>query len=49
MSASALHARMKAVASVSPMQYQKHPRLQQARRLLMSEVTSAEALAFEVG
>ena len=49
MSASALHGHFKAVAGVSPIQYQKHLRLQEARHLLMSEGTSAEAVAYEVG
>jgi AraC-like DNA-binding protein len=49
MSASALHAHFKAVTAVSPIQYQKGLRLQEARRLLMSGATSAEAVAYEVG
>jgi AraC-like DNA-binding protein len=49
MSASALHGHFKAVAGVSPIQYQKHLRLQEARRLLLSGATSAEAVAYEVG
>jgi AraC-like DNA-binding protein len=49
MSPSALHAHFKAVAGVSPVQYQKHLRLQEARRRLLSEATSAEAIAYEVG
>jgi AraC-like DNA-binding protein len=49
MSPSALHAHFKAVAGVSPIQYQKHLRLQEARRLLLSAGTSAEAVAYEVG
>jgi AraC-like DNA-binding protein len=49
MSASALHGHFKAVAGVSPIQYQKHLRLQEARRLLLSEGTSAEAVAYGVG
>ena len=49
MSPSALHAHFKAVAGVSPVQYQKHLRLQEARRLLLSEVSSAESIAYEVG
>jgi AraC-like DNA-binding protein len=49
MSASALHGHFKAVAGVSPIQYQKHLRLQHARRRLMSDATSAEAIAYEVG
>jgi len=49
MSASALHTHFKAVAAMSPIQYQKRLRLQEARRLLMSGATSAEAVAYEVG
>lgn len=49
MSPSALHAHFKAVTAVSPIQYQKGLRLQEARRLLMSGATSAEAVAYEVG
>jgi AraC-like DNA-binding protein len=49
MSASALHGHFRAVAGVSPIQYQKHLRLQEARRLLLSGATSAEAVAYEVG
>jgi AraC-like DNA-binding protein len=49
MSASALHHHFKAVAAVSPVQYQKRLRLQEARRLLLSEATSAESVAYQVG
>lgn len=49
MSASALHSHFRAVAGVSPTQYQKDLRLQEARRLLLSGATSAEAVAYEVG
>jgi len=49
MSPSALHGHFRAVAGVSPIQYQKRLRLQEARRLLVSEATSAEAVAYEVG
>jgi len=49
MSASALHSHFRAVAGASPIQYQKHLRLQEARRLLLSGATSAEAVAYEVG
>src|SRR3954466_4589395 len=48
MSASALHAHFSAVTGVSPIQYQKQLRLQQARTLLLAGGTSAEAVAFEV-
>jgi AraC-like DNA-binding protein len=49
MSPSALHNHFKSVAAVSPIQYQKQLRLQEARRLLLSGATSAEAVAYEVG
>jgi AraC-like DNA-binding protein len=49
MSPSAFHHYFKAVSAMSPVQYQKHLRLQEARRLLLSEATSAEAVAYEVG
>jgi AraC-like DNA-binding protein len=49
MSASALHSHFRAVAGVSPIQYQKHLRLQEARRLLLLGATSAESVAYEVG
>jgi len=49
MSPSALHGHFKAVAAMSPIQYQKRLRLQEARRLLLSGAGSAEAVAYEVG
>jgi AraC-like DNA-binding protein len=49
MSPSALHHHFKAVAAVSPVQYQKRLRLQEARRLLLSEGASAESVAYQVG
>jgi AraC-like DNA-binding protein len=49
MSPSALHSHFKAVAAMSPIQYQKRLRLQEARKLLLSGGTSAEAVAYEVG
>jgi AraC-like DNA-binding protein len=49
MSPSALHSHFKAVTAVSPIQYQKRLRLQEARRLLLAGATSAEAVAYEVG
>jgi AraC-like DNA-binding protein len=49
MSPSALHAHFKSVTAMSPIQYQKRLRLQEARRLLMSGASSAEAVAFAVG
>ena len=49
MSPSALHQHFKAVTAMSPIQYQKRLRLQEARRLLLSGAPSAEAVAYEVG
>jgi len=49
MSPSALHGHFKAVAAMSPIQYQKRLRLEEARRRLLSEGTSAETVAYEVG
>jgi AraC-like DNA-binding protein len=49
MSPSALHHAFKAVAAMSPVQYQKRLRLHEARRLLLVDGTSAEAVAYEVG
>ena len=49
MSASALHQHFKAVTAMSPLQYQKQIRLQEARRLMLSEARDAQAAAFEVG
>jgi len=49
MSPSALHSHFKAVAAMSPIQYQKRLRLQEARRRLLSGETSAEAIAYSVG
>jgi transcriptional regulator GlxA family with amidase domain len=49
MSPSALHAHFRAVAGVSPIQYQKRLRLQEARRLLLAGATSAEGVAHAVG
>jgi AraC-like DNA-binding protein len=49
MSASAFHTHFKTVTGMSPIQYQKHLRLQEARRLLLAELTSAEAVAYQIG
>jgi len=49
LSPSALHSHFKAVAAMSPIQYQKRLRLQEARRRLLSGATSAEAVADDVG
>jgi AraC-like DNA-binding protein len=49
MSPSALHHHFKGATALSPLQYQKRLRLQEARRLLLSGGPSAEAVAYEVG
>ncbi|HEX2250231.1 MAG TPA: AraC family transcriptional regulator [Gemmatimonadales bacterium] len=49
MSPSALHSHFRGVAGVSPIQYQKRLRLEEARRLLLAGATSAEAVAYGVG
>jgi AraC-like DNA-binding protein len=49
MSPSALHAHFKAATAVSPVQYQKRLRLQEARRRLVAGAPSADSVAYEVG
>lgn len=49
MSPSALHGHFRSVTGISPIQYQKRLRLEEARRLLMAGATSAEAVAYGVG
>ncbi|GGG11679.1 transcriptional regulator [Paenibacillus albidus] len=49
MSSSSLHRHFKDVTAMSPLQYQKRLRLQEARRLLLSESTDAADVAFRVG
>jgi len=49
MSASSLHRHFKAVTAMSPIQFQKQLRLQEARRILLSESTDAIEAAFRVG
>lgn len=49
MSPSALHAHFSAVAGVSPIQYQKRLRLQEARTRLLAGDASAEEVAYQVG
>ena len=49
MSASSLHHHFKTVTAMSPLQYQKQIRLQEARRLMLSEARDAQAAGFEVG
>lgn len=49
MSTSALHQHFKQVTSLSPLQYQKQMRLQEARRLIFAEAMDAARAAHEVG
>lgn len=49
MSASSLHAHFKAITRLTPLEYQKQLRLQEARRLMMAERTPAGAAGFAVG
>jgi AraC-like DNA-binding protein len=49
MSASSLHHHFKSVTAMSPLQYQKQLRLQEARRLLLSEDVDAATAGHRVG
>jgi AraC-like DNA-binding protein len=49
MSVSGFHAHFKAVTAMSPLQFQKQLRLQEARRLMLSENLDATSAAFRVG
>ncbi|TGX54393.1 AraC family transcriptional regulator [Sphingomonas gei] len=49
MSPSSLHAHFKAVTRMTPLEYQKQLRLQEARRLMLAEGVSAGAAGFAVG
>jgi AraC-like DNA-binding protein len=49
MSASGLHHHFKAVTALSPLQYQKQLRLQEARRLMLAEALDATQAAYQVG
>lgn len=49
MSPSALHQHFRAVTTLSPLQYQKQIRLQEARRLMLGEARDAQAAGFQVG
>lgn len=49
MSPSALHLHFKAVTAMSPLQYQKQLRLQEARRLMLSEALDAATAGHRVG
>ena len=49
MSASSFHEHFKSVTSMSPLQYQKVLRLQEARRLMLSAMMDAKAACQRVG
>ncbi|WP_379135180.1 AraC family transcriptional regulator [Paenibacillus sp. sgz500958] len=49
MSPSTLHHKFKAVTTLSPIQYQKQLRLQEARRILLADDIDVTSAAFEVG
>ncbi|MGG4491200.1 AraC family transcriptional regulator N-terminal domain-containing protein [Metabacillus idriensis] len=49
MSVSSLHRHFKEVTAMSPIQFQKQLRLQEARRLLLAESTDVADVAFKVG
>lgn len=49
LSTSTLHHRFKAVTSMSPLQYQKQLRLQEARRLMLNDGLEASVAAYRVG
>ena len=49
MSPSAFHLHFKGVTALSPLQYQKRLRLQEARRLMLGEGIDAAEAAFRVG
>ena len=49
MSVSSFHQHFKAVTSMSPVQYQKILRLQEARRLMLSQMHDARSASREVG
>ncbi|WP_114088590.1 AraC family transcriptional regulator [Thalassospira profundimaris] len=49
MSASALHQHFKAVTSMSPLQYQKQLRLQEARTLILARAMDAASAGYHVG
>jgi AraC-like DNA-binding protein len=49
MSPSSLHEHFRAVTTMSPLQYQKQLRLQEARRLMLAEALDAATAGFRVG
>ena len=49
MSSSSFHSHFRSMTALSPLQFQKHLRLHEARRLMLAEQLDAAAAAFEVG
>lgn len=49
MSASSFYQQFKSVTAMSPLQFQKHLRLQEARRLMLGEGLDASSAAYQVG
>ena len=49
MSSSSFHSHFRSMTSLSPLQYQKHLRLQEARRLMLAKDLDATRAAFQVG
>ena len=49
MSPSGLHHHFKTLTNMTPLEYQKHLRLQEARRLMLAEAMDASAAAYHVG
>ncbi len=49
MSPSAFHRQFKTLTALTPLQYQKHLRLLEARRLMISSAVNVEAASFRVG
>jgi len=49
LSVSTLHHRFKAMTAMSPLQYQKQLRLQEARRLMLAEGLEASVAGYRVG
>jgi AraC-like DNA-binding protein len=49
MSPSSFHSHFRSMTSLSPLQYQKHLRLQEARRIMLAENLDATSAAFRVG
>jgi AraC-like DNA-binding protein len=49
MSVSGFHHHFKEVTAMSPLQFQKHVRLQEARRLMLGEDLDAASAAYRVG